>query len=78
MILKFPDLIVGSHVVALEDLAPHCTVVGQNPRAVEVLDERGTRTVFDVSCGQPSNETLPGLLAAAGTYPEVQPGDEHL
>jgi hypothetical protein len=74
--LDYEDLLQGSHVVELMALADHCTVVGQNPRAVTVIADHTVSTTFDVSCGTPGVMTLTDLLAASGVYPEEEPRDD--
>lgn len=74
--LDYEDLLHGSHVVELVELAEHCTVVGQNPRAVTVVAEHTVATTFDVSCGTPGVMTLTDLIAGSGVYPEEEPRDE--
>jgi len=75
--LTFEDLVVGSHIVQLADLADHCTLVGQNPRAVSVTSGSTAQTVFDVSCGSPTTGamTLADVIVAAGAYAEAEPID---
>jgi hypothetical protein len=73
--VDFPDLLPGSHVVELVELAGHCTVVGQNPRAVTILSGQTASTTFDVSCGTPGQMSLADLIVDVGTYPETQPSE---
>ncbi|HSG49848.1 MAG TPA: thiol-activated cytolysin family protein [Longimicrobiales bacterium] len=74
--IDYEGLLAGSHVVELVELAEHCTVVGQNPRAVTIIADHRVSTTFDVSCGTPSVLTLADLIAGAGVYAEEQPRDE--
>jgi hypothetical protein len=75
--LSFEDLVAGSHIIELADIADHCTLVGQNPRAVSVKAGGTAETVFDVSCGSPTTGamTLADVIATAGAYEEAEPKD---
>jgi hypothetical protein len=48
--VKFSDLAVGDHSVALSGMGHKCTVNGPNPRSVMIEEEALTRTTFDVVC----------------------------
>jgi hypothetical protein len=49
-VVKIGQLWRGKHVVYL-DVAANCTVAGENPRWVEVLDDTGSSAVsFSVTC----------------------------
>jgi hypothetical protein len=48
--VKFSDLPVGDHSVALSDMGTNCSVSGSNPRSVTVEEGTQTRTTFDVVC----------------------------
>ena len=48
--MLFEDLEAGSHVVELGDVAEHCTVDEENPRAVSVTGGDTATTHFDVGC----------------------------
>jgi hypothetical protein len=76
--VDFPELLPGSHVIELVELAGHCTVVGQNPRAVTILSGQTAATTFDVSCGTPGETSLADLIVGAGLYPEEEPRDDVL
>jgi len=68
---------VGSHVVYLGDMAPNCSVDGENPRAVTISADRSTETVFEASCAVGGDgDPLGGLVAGAGIYENGQPSHD--
>jgi Tol biopolymer transport system component len=48
--LTLSGLTVGDHMIELGDVAPNCTVAGDNPRTVTVTGGGEVRTQFDVTC----------------------------
>jgi hypothetical protein len=48
--VTFEALASGGHTVLLTDVAPNCTVVGDNPRTVDVDAGETAETTFDVTC----------------------------
>lgn len=50
--ITFSDIETGTRSVELTDVAPNCTVAGDNPRTVTVTDGGTTTTEFEVSCLQ--------------------------
>jgi Tol biopolymer transport system component len=50
----FSGLAPGSHTFALSDLAPNCTVSGDNPVRIEVTRGTSTSVAFSVSCSGPA------------------------
>ena len=48
--VTFTALASGGHTVLLTDVAPNCTVVGDNPRTVDVDAGETAETTFDVTC----------------------------
>lgn len=49
---EFSDLVTGSHVVELSDLADQCSAGGENPRAVTIRTGETTRTTFNLTCAE--------------------------
>jgi TolB protein len=50
LLTRFTSVPAGVHTVRLDGLAPHCAVVGENPRTVEVVGGRLEAVLFSVSC----------------------------
>jgi hypothetical protein len=48
--VTFEDVPVGSRSLALTDVAPNCTISGDNPRSIEVILGETARTTFAVVC----------------------------
>jgi hypothetical protein len=48
--VTFEALASGGHTVLLTDVAPNCTVAGDNPRTVDVETGETAETTFDVTC----------------------------
>jgi Tol biopolymer transport system component len=48
--LAFTGLTPGDHQVGLTGLAPNCTLAGENPRAVSVVNGESSQVTFRVSC----------------------------
>ena len=51
--VRFPDLPPGSHLIRLDDLAPNCSVVGSNPRLVDLQSDQTLTVRFLVRCPGP-------------------------
>jgi len=49
-VTAFRDLVVGSYLVELTDIAGNCAVSGSNPRTEGITKDATTATVFDVTC----------------------------
>lgn len=58
-------LAAGSHEIELSDVAANCTVVGNNPRTVNVAAGSTTAITFDVSCA-PTTGSLEVTTVTAG------------
>jgi hypothetical protein len=70
----FSDVVQGSHIVQLADLAAGCRV-SDNPRVVTVEAGETTETRFEVDCSDgPTTGPDPlQVLLAGGTYEKVEP-----
>ncbi len=77
---EFTGVLSGSHIVRLSGLAPGCTVSGDNPRAVVVVDGQITEARFDVSCvvSETTGPDPAEVIATGGLYPEATPHDSVL
>jgi WD40 repeat protein len=64
-VLGLGRLTPGAHTVALESLAPNCTVVGENPRAVNVINRNVTPVDFAVTC-KPTTGSIEVRVATSG------------
>jgi Tol biopolymer transport system component len=53
-LLTIADLSAGDHELQLLDVAPHCTLAGENPRTVTVPAGAVARTTFEVQCSNPT------------------------
>jgi hypothetical protein len=47
---SFSDLLPGGHTVGLSDIAPNCSLAGDNPRTVNVTVGQTTTVSFEVTC----------------------------
>jgi Tol biopolymer transport system component len=53
----FAALTAGTHQLAVSDIAPNCTLAGNNPRPVTIVAGQTTQLTLQISCGPP-----PGAL----------------
>ncbi len=80
--LGIASLSVGSHIVTLTGVAPNCTVLGENPRAVQVSSDRQTEVPFSIEC-RPFNGAVRVVTTTTGPdqdvdgYVLVVDGDAH-
>jgi Tol biopolymer transport system component len=49
--LRTTDIAPGNHTVQLDGVAANCTVLGENPRSVNIAAGETTTVTFEVTCG---------------------------
>ena len=74
-VVELGAVVAGSHIVALDGLAPNCQVMGDNPRMVAIVSGRDLTVAFEVSCSTPVDDgtALWAYLQDVGPYEEGQP-----
>lgn len=60
----------GAHLVELRQVAPNCTVAGENPRSVTVNEDETTVVDFDVTCVDTSG-SLEVSVTTTGAEPDA-------
>ncbi len=64
-VLRARDLTPGTHTTGLTGVAAHCTISGDNPRAVSIIAGQITPVAFAISCA-PSTVTPFAIVSLSG------------